>query len=182
MTRSKGPVPDINTDPPEPRKSRKTTGQTTTVGHKRKASISNGEVESKGVKKVSRANGKSDSGKIATDDLIGKADTDNLPHTESASVKKKKKSGKTKATSKSTATKQSSAKPQAAAIDEDGQETTSTLNYWLMKAEPESRIENGVDVKFSIDDLAAKNEPEAWDGEFSNTALPSLSLYLQYKS
>lgn len=36
--------------------------------------------------------------------------------------------------------------------------------YWLMKAEPESRIENGVDVKFSIDDLAAKSEPEPWDG------------------
>lgn len=38
--------------------------------------------------------------------------------------------------------------------------------YWLMKAEPESRIENGVDVKFSIDDLAAKKEPEPWDGMF----------------
>ncbi|KAL2266819.1 hypothetical protein VTJ83DRAFT_6171 [Remersonia thermophila] len=37
-------------------------------------------------------------------------------------------------------------------------------NYWLMKAEPESRFENGVDVKFSIDDLAAKTEPEPWDG------------------
>ncbi|KAI1349773.1 PUA-like domain-containing protein [Xylaria sp. FL0043] len=36
--------------------------------------------------------------------------------------------------------------------------------YWLMKAEPESRFENGVDVKFSIDDLAAKTEPEPWDG------------------
>lgn len=38
--------------------------------------------------------------------------------------------------------------------------------YWLMKAEPESRIENGVDVRFSIDDLAAKKEPEPWDGMF----------------
>jgi hypothetical protein len=36
--------------------------------------------------------------------------------------------------------------------------------YWLLKAEPESRFENGVDVKFSIDDLAAKTEPEPWDG------------------
>lgn len=40
------------------------------------------------------------------------------------------------------------------------------MQYWLMKAEPESRIEKGVDVKFSIDDLAAKQEPEGWDGEF----------------
>ncbi|OBT68942.1 hypothetical protein VE03_01317 [Pseudogymnoascus sp. 23342-1-I1] len=36
--------------------------------------------------------------------------------------------------------------------------------YWLMKAEPESRLEKGHDVKFSIDDLAAKTEPEPWDG------------------
>ncbi|KAF7715784.1 AT-hook transcription factor [Penicillium ucsense] len=37
-------------------------------------------------------------------------------------------------------------------------------SYWLMKAEPESRLEKGVDVKFSIDDLAAAKEPEPWDG------------------
>ncbi|KIW50897.1 hypothetical protein PV05_09675 [Exophiala xenobiotica] len=43
------------------------------------------------------------------------------------------------------------------AIDHD-------IQYWLMKAEPQSRIEKGVDVKFSIDDLAAKVEPEGWDG------------------
>ena len=38
------------------------------------------------------------------------------------------------------------------------------VQYWLMKAEPNSRIEKGHDVKFSIDDLAARTEPEAWDG------------------
>jgi len=36
--------------------------------------------------------------------------------------------------------------------------------YWLMKAEPESRLEKGHDIKFSIDDLASKTEPEPWDG------------------
>ncbi|CEJ94312.1 Putative AT DNA binding protein [[Torrubiella] hemipterigena] len=36
--------------------------------------------------------------------------------------------------------------------------------YWLMKAEPETRMENGVDVRFSIDDLRSKTEPEGWDG------------------
>ncbi|PHH93206.1 hypothetical protein CDD83_10144 [Cordyceps sp. RAO-2017] len=36
--------------------------------------------------------------------------------------------------------------------------------YWLMKAEPEPRLENGVDVSFSIDDLRAKTRPEGWDG------------------
>ncbi len=36
--------------------------------------------------------------------------------------------------------------------------------FWLMKAEPESRIEKGKDVKFSIDDLKASSKPEPWDG------------------
>ncbi|KAK6855952.1 hypothetical protein PG995_008103 [Apiospora arundinis] len=37
-------------------------------------------------------------------------------------------------------------------------------SYWLLKAEPETRLENGVDVRFSIDDLASRTEPEPWDG------------------
>ncbi|EZF75477.1 hypothetical protein H105_02900 [Trichophyton soudanense CBS 452.61] len=37
-------------------------------------------------------------------------------------------------------------------------------SYWLMKAEPETRLEKGVDVRFSIDDLRAATEPEGWDG------------------
>ena len=41
--------------------------------------------------------------------------------------------------------------------------------YWLLKAEPESRLEKGHDVKFSIDDLAAKTEPEPWDGKTSSS-------------
>jgi hypothetical protein len=43
-------------------------------------------------------------------------------------------------------------------VDED-------VQYWLMKAEPESRMEKGMDVKFSIDDLASRTEPEGWDGK-----------------
>ncbi|KAG6000758.1 hypothetical protein E4U21_005029 [Claviceps maximensis] len=35
--------------------------------------------------------------------------------------------------------------------------------YWLMKAEPETRLENGIDVRFSIDDLKSKTKPEGWD-------------------
>lgn len=53
----------------------------------------------------------------------------------------------------------SEAKPVANGSSADGEK-----NYWLLKAEPESRLENGIDVKFSIDDLAAKTEPEPWDG------------------
>lgn len=53
----------------------------------------------------------------------------------------------------------SEARPVANGSSADGEK-----NYWLLKAEPESRLENGIDVKFSIDDLAAKTEPEPWDG------------------
>lgn len=53
---------------------------------------------------------------------------------------------------------------------EDIQDVDQDVQYWLMKAEPESRIEKGVDVKFSIDDLAAKTEPEGWDGKPQNHA------------
>ena len=44
--------------------------------------------------------------------------------------------------------------------------TDSGLIIRLMKAEPESRIERGKDVKFSIDDLEAAKEPEGWDGMY----------------
>lgn len=44
-------------------------------------------------------------------------------------------------------------------------EDDSGRSYWLMKAEPETRLEKGVDVKFSIDDLAAAETPEPWDGK-----------------
>lgn len=41
--------------------------------------------------------------------------------------------------------------------------------YWLLKAEPESRFENGIDVRFSIDDLRACTKPEGWDGISSHS-------------
>jgi predicted RNA-binding protein with PUA-like domain len=36
--------------------------------------------------------------------------------------------------------------------------------YWLLKAEPLPRYENGVNVAFSISDLRACTEPEPWSG------------------
>lgn len=42
--------------------------------------------------------------------------------------------------------------------------------YWLMKAEPDSRLVNGIDIKFSIDDLAAVTEPEPWSGVRNHVA------------
>ena len=58
------------------------------------------------------------------------------------------------------------------ADEEDADEPS----YWLMKAEPDSRMEKGKDVKFSIDDLMNAPEPEAWDGKFF--ALKFSAIYL----
>lgn len=56
---------------------------------------------------------------------------------------------------------------QAPQEPDDEDEDEGGTSYWLMKAEPESRIEKGCDVRFSIDDLKNATEPEGWDGEFS---------------
>ena len=42
--------------------------------------------------------------------------------------------------------------------------------YWLFKAEPESRIDKGKDVKFSIDDLMTADSPEPWSGVRNHAA------------
>jgi predicted RNA-binding protein with PUA-like domain len=42
--------------------------------------------------------------------------------------------------------------------------------YWLLKAEPESRIVKGKDVKFSIDDLMNTDVPEPWSGVRNHAA------------
>jgi predicted RNA-binding protein with PUA-like domain len=42
--------------------------------------------------------------------------------------------------------------------------------YWLFKAEPESRIVLGKDVKFSIDDLMNADSPEPWSGVRNHAA------------
>lgn len=40
-----------------------------------------------------------------------------------------------------------------------------SFNHWLMKSEPESRIENGHEMKFGIEDLKAnKDQITCWDG------------------
>ncbi|KAK4167014.1 PUA-like domain-containing protein [Cladorrhinum sp. PSN259] len=81
---------------------------------------------------------------------------------------KKKRSGKQQPKAKATEATAPSPKENKA-VEANDTSTSSTSagqekNYWLLKAEPESRFENGIDVKFSIDDLAAKTEPEPWDG------------------
>lgn len=51
------------------------------------------------------------------------------------------------------------------AVKKDEAQEPHEPSYWLMKAEPESRIERGKDVKFSIDDLKNALAPEPWDGK-----------------
>lgn len=46
---------------------------------------------------------------------------------------------------------------------EDNSKTEESINYWLMKAEPATRMVNGHDVKFGIDDLKECGESD-WDG------------------
>ncbi|CAH1241256.1 THYN1 [Branchiostoma lanceolatum] len=46
-----------------------------------------------------------------------------------------------------------------------GNKDTPTYSHWLMKSEPETRIEKGVDVKFGITELKAEpNQTACWDG------------------
>ena len=58
--------------------------------------------------------------------------------------------------------------------DEDDEDDQDGISYWLMKAEPDSRIEKGKDVKFSIDDLKAAEKSEGWDGKFQARSLTGL--------
>ncbi|KAK2847417.1 hypothetical protein Q5P01_010416 [Channa striata] len=63
-------------------------------------------------------------------------------------------------------------KKRTAASVETGHNTESSMSpssrqycHWLMKSEPESRFESGVDVKFGIEDLKAlPNKTSSWDG------------------
>ncbi|CAO2635702.1 Thymocyte nuclear protein 1 [Lemmus lemmus] len=65
--------------------------------------------------------------------------------------------------SEDTSTKLESPSPQKTSTSKNGGKNSS--NYWLMKSEPESRLEKGVDVKFSIEDLKAQPKQTAcWDG------------------
>merc|ERR1712059_159181 len=44
-------------------------------------------------------------------------------------------------------------------------EAPPAATYWLIKSEPETRMEKGVDLRFSFDDLKAEPESTAfWDG------------------
>ncbi|KAK6972479.1 thymocyte nuclear protein 1 [Biomphalaria glabrata] len=77
------------------------------------------------------------------------------------SVGKTKKKSVTKAeknnTTKSLPSEKSKSKPSACA--------SQSYKYWLIKSEPNSRIENSVEMKFSFNDLqSSPNQTSSWDG------------------
>ncbi|KAK3951356.1 PUA-like domain-containing protein [Pseudoneurospora amorphoporcata] len=69
---------------------------------------------------------------------------------------------RSRTTTKSTSTSQ----PPTATIPSSSSSSSSSTSrqYFLLKAEPLPRLENGHDVSFSIDDLASRSTPEPWDG------------------
>ena len=47
----------------------------------------------------------------------------------------------------------------------DSSKVNSNWTHWLMKSEPDSRFENGIDVKFGLEDLKKEpNQTACWDG------------------
>ncbi|KAI0195165.1 PUA-like domain-containing protein [Xylaria flabelliformis] len=91
-------------------------------------------------------------------------------NTESNTTKSRSKSktqavkAKAKVTQKTQAKGASTDLVETPKTNDGGASDSSDRWYWLLKAEPESRFENGIDVKFSIDDLASRKDPEPWDG------------------
>ncbi|KAH8146101.1 uncharacterized protein LAJ45_09791 [Morchella importuna] len=62
---------------------------------------------------------------------------------------------------------------------ETEEESDGGPSYWLMKAEPETRMEKGKDMKFSIDDLKACKGPAGWDGVRNYSARNNLKAMKQ---
>ncbi|KAI1742465.1 PUA-like domain-containing protein [Xylaria scruposa] len=91
-------------------------------------------------------------------------------NTDSNTIKSRPKSktqavkAKAKVTQKTQAKGASTEPVETPKTNDGGASDSSDRWYWLLKAEPESRFENGIDVKFSIDDLASRKDPEPWDG------------------
>lgn len=138
-----------------------TTTATAVVGRKgRKANKSAGEErkdtkqEKSGVK-VEENEGE----KVVDGDSLIRKNEASTPPPAKKKVKRPSSSSKSKAQSK--VTEASSTDADSTNKNDDRQVGS---RFWLLKAEPETRIEKGKDVKFSIDDLAACKEPAAWDG------------------
>ena len=94
--------------------------------------------------------------KVEAKEELGETEESHSAATQKPATKK----GKSKAVTKSPDPEDGEKKGQG-----DAMEALPQKQYWLMKSEPESRMQKGVDVKFSIEDL--QNEPDqttCWDG------------------
>ncbi|KAI1659425.1 DUF55-domain-containing protein [Daldinia decipiens] len=101
----------------------------------------------------------------ATENQSAEKSATQLPKTDQKKVSKKLPKSKASPENPKSKKAKSTTQPSTASMSEaDEKPDSSERSYWLLKAEPESRFENGVDVKFSIDDLASRTEPEPWDG------------------
>jgi len=66
---------------------------------------------------------------------------------------------------KATGAKEEGQQPKAKKAKEDVEKKESGYSHWLIKSEPESRFENGIDMKFGLEDLKVEPEQTAcWDG------------------
>lgn len=75
--------------------------------------------------------------------------------------------GETVSAAKETVSRKRKAAASVEAGNKKSKESSSPPQYchWLMKSEPESRFENGIDMKFGIEDLKAlPNQTSCWDG------------------
>ena len=61
--------------------------------------------------------------------------------------------------------KVSSSKKVKTESEDSSSKSKNGWEHWLMKSEPESRYENGIDVKFGLEDLKQEpNQTACWDG------------------
>ncbi|KAF3798616.1 Thymocyte nuclear protein 1 [Colletotrichum gloeosporioides] len=91
-----------------------------------------------------------------------------LNHTHSLTLPQKPAAGKKEAPPRKTKDELKALRDASASVPDvnpDAEERSPPEErYWLMKSEPDVRIEDGYEIKFSIDDLAAKKTPEGWEG------------------
>ncbi|KAL9620231.1 MAG: hypothetical protein Q9160_005240 [Pyrenula sp. 1 TL-2023] len=112
--------------------------------------------------------GRSPKNAVRGDTDVGKEMSDTEVETEAAAPAKRGRKPK-----KNVATTKTIAAPAQEGVDTDMDDVDSHQSeeqpendqqYWLMKAEPETRLENDVDISYSIDDLLNATEPEGWEG------------------
>ncbi|RMZ67938.1 at dna binding [Pyrenophora seminiperda CCB06] len=157
---------------------RRSTRQTTSAAHKYNENNSSGAEETvpkRNAKKTTRRKrARSDDNDNDNNDEEQIADKTPPPRKKAATSKAQEPKAKATPSKRTTTSKPSQPSTQKAQT-----QTTSTPSspsptnrdangaqqvYWLLKAEPLPRYENGVNVAFSISDLRACNKPEPWSG------------------